>query len=284
LLQESPANSFYYTTSELKKNMSELEILCRYVSDLARKVGLFIAQQNEIFEKKHIEHKGLNDLVSYVDKESEKRLIEGLFKLMPDAGFISEENPETHSISHKQYHWVIDPLDGTTNFIHGLPVFAISIGLMDKDEVVLGVVYEVNKKECFYATKGKGAFCNGIKIRISEAQTLSESLLATGFPYRFFEKNNEYLQILNALMQRSHGLRRLGSAAVDLAYTACGRFDGFFEFNLKPWDVAAGTLLVQEAGGQVGKFDGGKEVIFGKEILAAGNIFEEMKQVIQTYW
>jgi len=264
--------------------MSELEILCRYVSDLARKVGLFIAQQNEVFEKKHIEHKGLNDLVSYVDKEAEKRIVEGLQKLMPEAGFISEENPSTHIISDKQFHWVIDPLDGTTNFIHGLPIFAISIALMDEDEVVLGVVYEVNKKECFYATKGKGAFCNGIKIQVSEAQTLSESLLATGFPYRFFEKNTEYLQILNALMQRSHGLRRLGSAAVDLAYTACGRFEGFFEFNLKPWDVAAGGLLVKEAGGKVGRFNGDNDFVFGKEILAGGNVFDEMKQIIQQYW
>jgi len=264
--------------------MSELEILCKYVSDLARKVGLFIAQQNEVFDKKHIEHKGLNDLVSYVDKEAEHRLTEGLLKLMPEAAFISEESPATHIMSNKQFHWVIDPLDGTTNFIHGLPIFAISIGLMDKDEVVLGVVYEVNKKECFYATKGKGAFCNAVKIQVSESQTLSESLLATGFPYRFFEKNTEYLQILNAMMQRSHGLRRLGSAAVDLAYTACGRFDGFFEFNLKPWDVAAGGLLVREAGGKVGTFDGKDDFVFGKEILAAGNIFTEMQQTIKQYW
>lgn len=264
--------------------MSKFAKLCPLVNELARKVGFFIAQQSLIFERKHIESKGLNDLVSYVDKEAEKQLVEGLHKIFPEAAFITEENPDTHYLSDKEFHWIIDPLDGTTNFIHGLPVFAISIALMQRDEVVLACVYEINRKECFYASKGGGAFCNAVKLRVSEVSLLADALLATGFPYHFFEKNAQYLQILNNLMQQSQGLRRMGSAAVDLAYTACGRFEGFFEFNLKPWDVAAGSLLVQEAGGRVGTFGESTDFIFGKEIIAAGHIFEELKSRIQAFW
>jgi myo-inositol-1(or 4)-monophosphatase len=264
--------------------MSEFAKLCPLVNELARKVGFFIAQQGLVFERKHIEKKGLNDLVSYVDKEAEKQLVEGLHKILPEAAFITEENPESHRFSEKEFHWVIDPLDGTTNFIHGLPVFAISIGLMQKKEVVLACVYEINRKECFYASKGGGAFCNAVKIKVSDATKLGDALLATGFPYHFFEKNHQYLQILNALMRKSQGLRRMGSAAVDLAYTACGRFEGFFEFNLKPWDVAAGSLLVTEAGGKVGTFGESTDFIFGREIIAAGYIFDELKAQIQEFW
>ncbi|GAB4131187.1 MAG: inositol monophosphatase family protein [Raineya sp.] len=264
--------------------MSDFIKLCPLVNEIARKVGFFISQQRFVFEKKHIEHKGLNDLVSYVDKEAEKQLVDGLHKIFPEAAFITEENPESHQFSKEEFHWVIDPLDGTTNFIHGLPIFAISIALMQKNEVVLACVYEINHKECFYASKGEGAFCNGVKIKTSETELLQDALLATGFPYHFFEKNQQYLQILNRLMQKSQGLRRMGSAAVDLAYTACGRFEGFFEFNLKPWDVAAGALLVQEAGGQVGTFGESTDFIFGKEIIAAGNIFEELKAQIKEFW
>ena len=264
--------------------MSELAKLCPLVNELARKVGFFISQQRLVFEKKHIERKGFNDLVSYVDKEAEKQLVEGLHKIFPEAAFITEENPESHQFSEQEFHWVIDPLDGTTNFIHGLPLFAISIALMQKNEVVLACVYEINHKECFYASKGGGAFCNAVKIRVSEANTLQESLLATGFPYHFFDKNTQYLQILGSLMQKSQGIRRMGSAAVDLAYTACGRFEGFFEFNLKPWDVAAGSLLVTEAGGKVGTFGENSDFIFGREIIAAGHIFEELKSQIKEFW
>jgi myo-inositol-1(or 4)-monophosphatase len=264
--------------------MSDFVKLCPLVNELARKVGFFISQQRLVFERKHIERKGLNDLVSYVDKEAEKQLVDDLHKIFPEAAFITEENPDTHQFSEQEFHWVIDPLDGTTNFIHGLPVFAISIALMQKNEVVLACVYEINHKECFYASKGGGAFCNAVKIKVSEATLLEEALLATGFPYHFFEKNSQYLQILNSLMQKSQGLRRMGSAAVDLAYTACGRFEGFFEFNLKPWDVAAGALLVQEAGGRVGTFGESTDFIFGREIIAAGNVFDELKAQIKEFW
>jgi myo-inositol-1(or 4)-monophosphatase len=262
----------------------ELSFVCNQVCDLARLVGFFIVQQSQQFDKSKIEYKGLNDLVSYVDKEAEKRLMDGLQQILPEAGFVSEENPTTHQLTDKPLHWIIDPLDGTTNFIHGLPIFAISIALMQNNEVILGVVYEANRKECFYAWKNGGAYCNAVKIKVSEVLKLENSLLATGFPYQTFEQKDAYLKILGDLMQHSHGLRRTGSAAVDLAYTACGRFEGFFEFNLKAWDVAAGALLVQEAGGKVSKFTTEGDFIFGKEILASCAIFDEMRSVIQKYW
>ncbi|MDX1903128.1 MAG: inositol monophosphatase family protein [Thermonemataceae bacterium] len=265
--------------------MISLINLCEDVVSLAKDVGKFILQEQQNFETKYIEHKGLNDLVSYVDKQAEERICLRLAQLLPEAGFITEENPENQIISNREYHWIVDPLDGTTNFIHKLPIFAISIALMKEKEIVLGVVYEINKDECFYAIKNGGAFCNNKVIEISGNKTLAASLVATGFPYHFFGKNIQYLQILNDLMQKTQGLRRLGSAAVDLAYVACGRFEAFFEFNLKPWDVAAGALLVQEAGGKVGKFDASEDFVFGKEILAAeSNIFLEMQEVIAKYW
>ncbi|MGD1839663.1 MAG: inositol monophosphatase family protein [Thermonemataceae bacterium] len=261
-----------------------LEQLCQQVRQLTREVGLFIAQQAQDFDKAKVEHKGFNDLVSYVDKEAEKRLLVRLAQLLPEAGFISEEDKNNHQLADKPYHWIVDPLDGTTNFVHQLPIFSISIALLQEQTLVLGVVYEINRKECFYAWKNGGAYCNGLKIQVSPASQLSDSLLATGFPYYDFDKMPQYLAILEKFMQQTQGLRRLGSAAVDLAYVACGRFEGFFEYNLQPWDVAAGALLVKEAGGEVSTFSQTQGFLFGKEIVAAGNIHQPMLEVIQQHW
>ena len=153
----------------------------------------------------------------------------------------------------------------------------------DKD-LLVGVVYEVNRNECFAAAKGHGATCNGASIHVSDRETIDNSLLATGFPYHNFERLNEYLAILNDLMKNAHGLRRMGSAAVDLAYVAMGRYEGYFEYNLNSWDVAAGSLIVQEAGGTVTDFSGGDNYVFGGEIIAANAIHEELKGVIQKFW
>lgn len=261
-----------------------LQKITEEVIQVTKDVGYFIRTELQNFDRSFIEYKGKNDLVSYVDKKAEKSLIKALQEVLPEAGFVSEEDPQNHQLSDKEYHWVIDPLDGTTNFLHGLPVFAISIALMQGQEIVVGVVLEINRSECFYAWKEGGAYLNQAKIHVSRADALEESLLATGFPYYNFEKTDHYLRILNEFMQRTHGLRRFGSAAVDLAYVACGRFEGFFEYNLKPWDVAAGALLVQEAGGMVSTFSGGNDYIFGREIVATGLIHEEMLEVIQKHW
>ncbi len=248
---------------------------------LINEVAVFIRNESAGFDRSRIEYKGLNDLVSYVDKESEKMLVAGLREIVPEAGFITEEG--TIVRTNKQLTWIIDPLDGTTNFIHGLPAFAISVALTDGGETILGVVHEINRDECFYAMDGK-AFCNGEPIGVSDQEQLSGSLLATGLPYHSFDKMDQYLQILTSFMQNSHGIRRVGSAAVDLAYVACGRFEGFFEYNLNAWDIAAGAYIVQCAGGSVSDFKGGDNYLFGREIIAANAIHGEMLSTIRKHW
>jgi len=259
-----------------------MQQLLQDVIVLVKETGDFIRQESLKFDHSKIEYKGKNDLVSYVDKEAEERLVTGLSEILPGSGFIAEEGTSTHKSD--TYNWIIDPLDGTTNFTHGLPIFAISIALLKRGELALGVVYEVNKDECFHAVKGQGAFLNHMPIRVSPIKTIDKALLATGFPYYDFDQMKQYLNIINEFMQTTHGLRRMGSAAVDLAYTACGRFEGFFEYNLNAWDVAAGALIVQEAGGTVTDFKGGKDFLFGRQIVAGNVTQPHMLQTIQKYW
>jgi len=260
----------------------DLQLVLDQVRTLVKETGAFIGKEGRQFSREMIEYKGFNDLVSYVDKQAEIQLTNALQKILPEAGFVTEEG--TISDTGKAYTWIVDPLDGTTNFAHGLPVFAISIGLMHHDEIVLGVVYEINREECFYAIRGQAACCNDGPIHVSVESRLSGALLATGFPYYNFEKMPSYLQLLDRFMQTTHGLRRMGSAAVDLVYVACGRFEGFFEYNLNAWDVAAGAFIVQQAGGKVTDFLGGDNFIFGKQIVAACGVHDEMIHVIQKYW
>ncbi len=244
--------------------------------------GQFIRDEAMSFSKDKIEHKGFNDLVSYVDKQAELQLVEGCQKILSSAGFITEEGTNTER--GVEYNWIIDPLDGTTNFTHGLPIYSISVALMQNEKIVLGVVYEINRDEFFYAVEGQGSFCNGEPINVSKNDLLKDSLLATGFPYANFEGMTSYLSILNSFMQCTHGLRRMGSAAVDLAYVACGRFEGFFEYNLNSYDVAAGAFIVEQAGGFVSDFAGGDNFIFGREIIAANTVHKEMLNIIQKEW
>lgn len=250
---------------------------------VAEEAGAFIRKERQFFDVKNVEEKGLNDLVSYVDKQAEMMIVEKLSDILPEADFITEEG--TGQTDGKAYTWIIDPLDGTTNFIHGLPIFSVSIALRHLEEIVMGVVYEINLHECFYAVKDHGAFCNGKPIMVSNVKSLGESLIATGFPYSAFSKIDTYLEVLKELMKKSHGVRRLGSAAIDLCYVACGRVEGFFEYDLKPYDVAAGALIVKEAGGAVNDFSQGDNYLFGKEILATnGHIHQEFDNLLQDIW
>ena len=211
--------------------------LCQFTCDVARSAGKFISEERNNFDASKIETKGLHDLVSYVDRTSEQRIVAGLMEVLPESGFIAEEGTSgKHGI---RFNWVIDPLDGTTNFIQGVPVYAVSIGLLDNDELVLGVVYEVGREECFYAWKDGGAYMNRKPIHVSDRNYIQDALLATGFPYNDFSKLEGYLEFLKWTMTNARGVRRLGSAATDLVYVACGRFDAFWEYDLKPWDVAA---------------------------------------------
>ena len=254
------------------------ELLCSKVVAITRLTGNFIRKESMNFDPNAIEYKGLNDLVSYVDKHAEIQLVRNLTKLIPDAGFTTEE--ETEDVKGAVYNWIIDPLDGTTNFIHGIPTYSISVALYEEDKPVIGVVYEINRGEMFYTYKGGEAYLNNKPIRVSSRSVLSDCLLATGFPYYKFDKHAQYMQLFAEMMRRCHGLRRIGSAAVDLAYVACGRFDAFFEYNLNAWDVAAGAYLVQQAGGHIINFGGGDEFMEKREILATNSLLDD--EILET--
>jgi len=261
-----------------------LQSIEKNVIELCGEVGEFMRHERLHFDHSRVEQKDntFTNLVSYVDKESEKKLVTALSKIIPGSGFLGEEG--TSIKSENEYFWIIDPLDGTTNFLHGVPIYAISIALMRNDKPVLGVVHEVSHQECFHAIENGKAYLNDKEIRVSQVSKLSESLLATGFPYFQIEKKEQYLDIVKTFLDRTHGIRRLGSAAIDLAYVACGRLEGFFEYDLKPWDVAGGTFILQQAGGKVTDFSGGNNFIYGKELCAAGNVHNEMLALIQEKW
>lgn len=237
--------------------------------EITKEVAQFIQSEIGKINQNDIEIKSLNSLVTYVDITSEQMLVEQLQKILPDASFLTEE--ETINKTQNDWQWIIDPLDGTTNFIHQIPVFAISVALAYKNEIQLGVVLEINKNDCFYATKNNGAYLNGKKISVTQTSKLEDSLIATGFPYYDFNKLEAYIHFLKFLMQKTRGIRRLGAASIDLCYVACGKFDAFFEYSLAPWDVAAGSLIVQEAGGLVYDFSGENNFLYGKEIIACNN-------------
>jgi myo-inositol-1(or 4)-monophosphatase len=234
------------------------------VAALVVRVGEYQLQQQSGVTAKHIDEKSLNQLVSYVDIESEKMLVEGLLKITPDAGFLTEE--ETTSIRNEEQYWIIDPIDGTTNYLFGHTKFCISLALYENQKPVYAAVYVPADDELFSAD-ATGAYLDGKKFTCSN-RSLIDSLLATGFPYYNFDEMDAYLSLLNKLMKTTKGIRRMGSAAIDLAYTAYGRFDGFFELNLSPWDVAGGAYIVQQAGGIVSDFQKTGNFVFGTSIVA----------------
>lgn len=239
-----------------------------------------IQSSRKELEHEQIREKKLHDLVTTVDEEAERIFVEKLSELLPEAGFIAEEG--TRSKRGERYDWVIDPLDGTTNFVHGIPSYCTSVALLDEGEPVLGVVHEVVHEETFHAVKGQGTKMNGKPIAVSPNPSLSDSLIVTGFPPSSFENLDAYLEVFKELLMKTRGARRLGSAAADLCYVACGRFDVFYEFGLKPWDVAAGKLIVQEAGGRVTDFSLGDDVLFGKEIIASNDkVHEEFHELFK---
>jgi myo-inositol-1(or 4)-monophosphatase len=260
--------------------LMDLGFLCREAAVLAKNAGSYLLLSAQEFDGTTVEKKGHNDLVSIVDRTSEAMLVEGLGRLLPEAGFIAEE--KTKEVRGARFDWIIDPLDGTTNFIHGVPLYCVSIALYDNGRPVLGVVYEPNLDECFSAWDNGGAFLNGERIQVSSTRQLSDSLLATGFPYHDYGRMEPYMQVFDHCMRNTRGLRRLGSAAADLAYVAAGRFDAFYEYGLNPYDVAGGIVLVNEAGGKVTDFNGGPDATFGGEIVASNQlIHEEFLEVVR---
>ena len=228
---------------------------------------------------KEIEYKGIIDPVTIADKQSQKAIINKIQLSFPLHNIIAEEK-DTFLKQDNDYCWIIDPLDGTVNYVHGVPTFCISIGLQYKNQIVSSVVYAPALKELFVAEKGKGSFLNGKKIKVSVIKEMIRALPVTGFPYYVRENSDRVLNNFKNIMLETQGLRRFGSAAIDLAYVACGRFDFFWEEGLKPWDAAAGILLVEEAGGKVSDYKNGNDFLFGQNIVASNKLLH--KQVIKT--
>lgn len=210
--------------------------------------------------------KSRNSLVSYVDKTAEEILVKGLHKIIPTAGFITEE--ETVSQHASEYTWIIDPLDGTTNFLQQIPVYSVSVGLMHNDQIILGIVSDVEHKETFYAWKGGGAWCNGERIHVSDRTDVQDAVVATGFPYSSRDVLPQLTSVFEFFLKNARGIRRLGSAAIDLAYVACGRFDVYYETTLNPWDIAGGIILVEEAGGIITDFSGQRNMLKNGQVIA----------------
>ena len=261
---------------------SSLKHITAQVETLSKEIGNWMKAQTTVSEN-IAEVKSENNLVTYVDKESERRFVEGLKHILPEAGFVAEEG--TGAPAASGLNWVIDPLDGTTNFVHGMPVWCTSIGLCQGNEAIAGVIYDPSSNECFTAWKGGGAFLNGQPIRISTIPSLEQSLFATGFPYDDFGREEAYIDLFRDMMRSTRGLRRLGSAALDMAWAACGRVEGFYEYGLNPWDVAAGCIIVQEAGGIVTDFSGGDNYIFGEDLVCTnGHVQAEMLAKIARYF
>lgn len=256
--------------------------ICEETCEIARETGDYIRGESSKLNTEDIETKGKHDYVTYVDKTSEKKIINKLGKLLPEAGFIAEEG--TYNKQEEKYNWIVDPLDGTTNFIHNLPPYSVSIALKDEDEIILGVIYEIGNNDCFYTWKDQPSYLNDKEIYVSKTSKITDSLLATGFPFSNYARFEPFFESLRYFLHNSQGVRRLGSAAVDMAYVACGRFDGFWEYNLNPWDIAAGIIILKNAGGKVSDFSGGNNYLFGKEMVAANPyIFSELVDCVGKF-
>ncbi len=234
----------------------------------ARAAGAIINRAALDVDLLKVNVKGPNDFVSEVDRAAEAAIIEILLQAYPDHGILAEESGNSHGNRTSEFQWIIDPLDGTTNFLHGLPIYAVSIGLAHRDLVQQAVVYDPARNDLFFSSRGRGAFLNDRRLRVSKRINLSDALVGTGFPFRRGDDFERYLQMMQSVMQRCAGVRRPGAAALDLCYVAAGWYDGFFETGLHPWDVAAGSLIITEAGGLIGNFTGESQFLHQREVVA----------------
>lgn len=250
----------------------------------ARAAGAIINRAALDVEAVRISQKEVNDFVTEVDQASEQAIIDTLLSAYPGHGILAEESGSQHGAKDSEFVWIIDPLDGTTNFIHGFPVYCVSIALSVRGKIEQAVIYDPTRNDLFSATKGRGAYMNDRRLRVSKRTRLADCLLSTGFPFRKGDNFKNYLAIMADVMPRTAGLRRPGAAALDLAYVAAGFTDGFFETGLSPWDVAAGSLLVQEAGGLVGNFTGEADFLNHKECLAANpRVYAQLVPLLGKY-
>jgi myo-inositol-1(or 4)-monophosphatase len=247
----------------------------------ARRAGAIINRAAGNLDVLTVRHKSLNDLVSEVDRAAEEAIIDTLKASFPDHAILAEESGAT---GDSEFVWVIDPLDGTTNFLHGLPIYAVSIALMHKGQLQHGVIYDPTRNDLYTASRGGGAFLNDRRLRVSKRDKLIDGLIGTGFPFRMFDYIDPYLAMLKDLMTKTAGVRRPGAAALDLAAVAAGRLDGFWEIGLSPWDMAAGVLMIIEAGGMVGDLEGNEKYLERGQIVAGNpKIFVQLLQVMQRH-
>jgi myo-inositol-1(or 4)-monophosphatase len=261
--------------------MIDYKLVCEEVCRIARDAGQFIKNERRNFSADKIEEKGDQNLVSYVDRQAEELIVRRLRSVVPEAEFLTEEHTVECSESPEGLCWIIDPLDGTTNFIHDIAPYCVSIALMNKQKVVVGVIYEIVSGEMFYAWEGSAAYLDGKEIRVSKVDSLKNSLIAHGFAYNMHDYIDTFLRQMKFFQLNTNGVRRMGSAAANLAYVACGRFDAFSQRNLSPWDVAAGTLIVERAGGVVTDMSGGTNFVFGHQIIATNEmIASEFRKAI----
>ena len=250
----------------------------------AREAGKIINRASLDLDLLRVTQKSARDFVTEVDRASEQAIIDILLKAFPQHGILGEETGTTHGQADSEYQWIIDPLDGTTNFIHGMPVYAVSIALAHQGVVQHGVVYDPSRDELFTASRGGGSFLNNRRLRVSKRTRLEDALIGTGFPFRKGDDLDTYLEMFKKVAERCVGLRRPGAAAIDLAYLAAGRYDGFFETGLKPWDVAAGSLLITEAGGLVGNYTGEADFLHRGELVAGSpRIYAQLVALLKPY-
>lgn len=251
----------------------------------ARRGATLINRASFDLDRVSVTEKHFNDFVTEVDQAAEAAIIEVLKTAYPDHAILAEESGASANLhDENDYVWIIDPLDGTTNFIHGFPQYCVSIALQHRGVITQAVVYDPTRNEMFTATKGAGAFLNEKRIRVTRCDKLADSLIGTGFPSRDLSALDQYLEMFKVMTGKCQGLRRPGSAALDLAYVATGRLDGFFEKGLAPWDIAAGSLLITEAGGIVGNFSGDADYLYKGDVLAgAPKVFAQMVNVLQPF-
>lgn len=250
----------------------------------ARAAGSIINRASLDLDGIKVGAKGLNDFVTEVDHAAEAVIIKTLLEAYPQHAILAEESGKEHGNQQSEYQWIVDPLDGTTNFIHGLPVYAVSIALAHRGVVQQAVVFDPTRNDLFHASKGRGAYLNDRRLRVSRRTRLGDALVGTGFPFRKGDNFQRYLKLFEAVMQQTAGVRRPGAASLDLCYVAAGWYDAFFETGLSPWDVAAGSLIITEAGGLVGNFTGEADFLHQRELLAGTpKIYAQLVSLLQPY-
>lgn len=250
----------------------------------ARAAGSIINRASLDLDLLKVSTKSPNDFVTEVDQAAERAIIDTLLGAYPGHAILAEESGREHGAKHSEYLWIIDPLDGTTNFIHGFPVYAVSIALAHRGKVEQAVVYDPARNDLFYASKGRGAFLNDRRLRVSRRARLQDSLIGTGFPFRRGDNFKRYVKMFEEVMQHCAGLRRPGAAALDLCYVAAGWYDGFFETGLNPWDIAAGSLMITEAGGLIGNFTGEADYLYQREVVAGNpKVYGQLVQLLAPY-